>query len=204
MGHPFTDVTLVGRYVRLEPMGLHHVDGLVAAAAEDRSTYGLTLVPDGPEATREYVEHLVGLRERGEDVPFTTCDVATGRVVGSTSFLTLRWFFGREFPDAVEIGRTWLAGSVQRTVVNTEAKLLMLTHAFGTWDVVRVDLKTDERNARSRAAIERLGAHLDGIVRNWQPSFVPGEEGRPRNSALYSIVPEEWPAVRQRLTERLG
>jgi RimJ/RimL family protein N-acetyltransferase len=204
MAPAFTDVTLTGRVVRLEPIGLHHVDPLVAAADEDRSTYGLTLVPADHEAMTAYVENLVALRDRGEDVPFATCDATTGRVVGSTSFLTLRWYFGREVPDAVEIGRTWLAASAQRTAVNTEAKLLMLTHAFETWEVVRVDLKTDERNARSRAAIERIGGRLDGIVRNWQPSFVPGEEGRPRNSAMYSIIPEEWPDVRQGLEARLG
>lgn len=204
MGHAFTDVTLTGRHVRLEPIGPHHVEGLVAAAAEDRSTYGLTLVPDGRDAMAAYVANLVAMRDRGEDVPFATCEATTGRVVGSTSFLTLRWYFDRDVPDAVEIGRTWLAASAQRTVINTEAKLLMLTHAFETWAVVRVDLKTDERNARSRAAIERLGARLDGIVRNWQPSFVPGEEGRPRNSALYSIVPEEWPELKRRLADRLG
>ena len=204
MGPSFTDVTLTGRYVRLEPMGPRHVDGLVAAADEDRSTYGLTLVPADHEAMADYVANLVSLRDQGEDVPFVTCDAATGRVVGSTSFLTLRWYFDRDVPDAVEIGRTWLAASAQRTAVNTEAKLLMLTHAFETWEVVRVDLKTDARNERSRAAIERLGATLDGIVRNWQPSYVPGEEGRPRNSAMYSIVPEEWPALKQRLADRLG
>lgn len=204
MGPPFTDVTLTGRVVRLEPIRLHHVDGLVAAAQEDRSTYGLTLVPDGVDAMTSYVANLVAMRERGEDVPFATCDAVTGRVLGSTSFLTLRWFFDRTVPDAVEIGRTWLAASAQRTAVNTEAKLLMLTHAFETWEVVRVDLKTDARNARSRAAIERLGARLDGIVRNWQPSYVPGEEGRPRDSALYSIVPAEWPELKQRLVDRSG
>lgn len=204
MGHRFTDVELAGRHVRLEPIGRQHVDGLVAAASEDRSTYGLTLVPDGLDAMTAYVANLVALRERGEDVPFATCDASTGRVVGSTSFLTLRWYFGRDVPDAVEIGRTWLAASAQRSAVNTEAKLLMLTHAFETWDVVRVDLKTDARNTRSRAAIERLGARLDGIVRNWQPSFVPGEEGRPRDSALYSIVPSEWFELRRRLTDRLA
>ena len=106
---------------------------------------------------------------------------------------------GREFPDAVEIGGTWLSASAQRTGANTDAKLLMLTHAFDVWGVQRVDLKTDARNARSRAAIERLDARLDGVMRNWQPSLVPGEEGQPRDSALYSIIPSEWPAIRDRL-----
>ena len=99
----------------------------------------------------------------------------------------------------MEIGGTWLAASAQRTGANTDAKLLMLTHAFDVWDVQRLDLKTDARNARSRAAIERLGAQLDGVMRNWQPSYVPGEGGLPRDTALYSIIPSEWPAIRDRL-----
>ncbi len=122
--------------------------------------------------------------------------------MGATRFLWLRHYFDRAEPDAVEIGGTWLAASAQRTSINTEAKLLMLTHAFEAWKVSRVDLKTDARNARSRAAIERIGGKLDGIVRNWQPSLVPGEEGTPRDSALYSIIPSEWPAVKSALQPR--
>ena len=116
--------------------------------------------------------------------------------LGSTRFLALRYFYGRPHPDAVEIGGTWLTSTAQRTGVNTEAKLLMLTHAFETWQVQRVDLKTDARNDRSRRAIERIGGRLDGVMRHWQPSLVPGEEGRARDSAMYSILPEEWPDVR--------
>jgi RimJ/RimL family protein N-acetyltransferase len=123
--------------------------------------------------------------------------------VGATRFLWLRHYFDRPEPDAAEIGGTWLAASAQRTGINTEAKLLMLTHAFEVWGVQRVDLKTDARNERSRAAIERIGARLDGIVRNWQPSLVPGEAGRPRDSALYSIIPAEWPGVKAGLEQRL-
>lgn len=126
-------------------------------------------------------------------------DARTGRVLGATRFLWLRSYFGSEGPDAVEIGGTWLGASAQRTGANTDAKLLMLTHAFDGWGVQRLDLKTDARNAQSRAAIERLGARLDGVMRNWQPSYVPGEEGRARDTALYSIIPSEWPAIRQRL-----
>jgi RimJ/RimL family protein N-acetyltransferase len=149
------------------------------------------------------VEALVDLRERGHDVPFTTRDAADGRVLGATRFLWLRSYYDRAVPDAVEIGGTWLAASAQRTPVNTEAKLLMLTHAFETWGVQRVDLKTDARNARSRAAIERIGGKLDGVMRAWPPSLVPGEEGSARDSALYSIVPSEWPEVKAGLEARL-
>ena len=190
---------LHGEVVDLVPMSLDHVDGLVAAANVDRTTYGFTEVPADHESMTAHVLHLLELRARGTDVPFTTCDARTGHVLGATRFLWLRSYYGREFPDAVEIGGTWLAASSQRTGANTNAKLLMLTHAFQTWGVQRVDLKTDARNARSRAAIERLGAQLDGVMRSWQPSLVPGEEGKPRDSALYSIIPTEWPAIRDRL-----
>ena len=106
-------------------------------------------------------------------------------------------------PYAVEIGGTWLAASAQRTGINIEAKLLLLTHAFDTWSVGRVDFKTDARNERSRGAIAALGATFEGILRNWQPSHAPGEEGRLRDSAMYSITAVEWPAVRSHLNERL-
>ncbi len=190
---------LRGEVVHLESMTLDHVEGLLAAANVDRSTYGFTEVPADRASMTAHVSHLLGLRAGGSDVPFATCDAHTGRVIGATRFLWLRSYFGREFPDAVEIGGTWLSASAQRTGANTDAKLLMLTHALEIWGVQRVDLKTDARNARSRAAIERLGARLDGVMRNWQPSLVPGEQGQPRDSALYSIIPSEWPAIRDRL-----
>ena len=193
---------LRGEVVHLQPMALDHVDGLVAAATEDRVTYGFTELPADRESMTTHVSHLLELQARGSDVPFTTCDAQTGRVLGATRFLWLRSYFGREFPDAVEIGGTWLSASAQRTGANSDAKLLMLTHAFQAWGVQRVDLKTDARNARSRAAIERLGAQLDGVMRNWQPSHVPGEAGHPRDTALYSIIPSEWPAIRDRLGTR--
>jgi RimJ/RimL family protein N-acetyltransferase len=195
---------LRGRFVRLTPMTADDLDGLLAAASEDRTTYGYTSVPGDRAAMRTQVEALIAMRDRGHDVPFTTRDARDDRIVGSTRFLWLRSYFDRDVPDAVEIGGTWLAASAQRSAINTEAKLLMLAHAFETWRVQRVDLKTDARNERSRAAIERVGGRLDGVVRNWQPSLVPGEEGRSRDSALYSIVPSEWPGVRAALEARLA
>lgn len=195
---------LTGRWVRLTPMSHTDLDGLLAAANEDRATYGFTSVPADRAAMRAQVEALVALHERGHDVPFTTRDARGGRILGATRFLWLRSYYDRDAPDAVEIGGTWLAASAQRSAVNTEAKLLMLTHAFETWQVQRVDLKTDARNAQSRAAIERIGGRLDGVMRAWQPSLVPGEEGRARDSALYSILPDEWPGVKTRLQARLS
>ena len=193
--------TLVGREVTLRPWVVDDVDALVAAAAESREHYGLSAVPDGPDATRAYVARLLRQREAGDRLPFVT--VWRGRVVGSTSFIEPRvwdWPPGSALqrsdrPDVVEIGSTWLAASAQRTRCNTEAKLLMLAHAFERWQVHAVSFKTDERNARSRRAIERLGARFDGVRR----ADMPGADGTVRNSAHYSIVAAEWPAVRARL-----
>ena len=139
---------LIGSRMRLEPLRLDHVDGLVAAAAEDRGTYGWTTVPDGPGAMQGYVDYLLGLRDAGEWVPFVQVAVAGDRPVGMTNFLALR-YAGAAVPFAVEIGGTWLGASAQRTGINVEAKLLLLTYAFEEWGVGRVDLKTDARNERS-------------------------------------------------------
>ena len=127
-----------------------------------------------------------------------------GRLVGCTRFLEIRRWRGRPAPDEVEIGGTWLAADLQRTAVNTEAKLLLLGHAFEVWQVVRVAIATDSRNERSRRAIERIGARLEGVLRHHRPSMVPGEAGRPRDTALYSITDDDWPAVRQTLVDRLS
>jgi RimJ/RimL family protein N-acetyltransferase len=140
----------------------------------------------------------------GEDIAFVQIRVADDRVVGCTRFLTIRRRQGDAHPYAVEIGGTWLSASAQRSGVNTEAKLLLLTHAFDGWGVGRVDFKTDARNERSRNAIAALGATLEGVLRNWQPSHARGEDGRLRDSAIYSITDAEWPAVRARLEARLA
>ena len=198
------ELTLEGRRVRLEPLSLRHVDSLVVAASESRTTYGFTQVPATAAAMNTYVQDLLLQQANGEVLSFATFSIDSAAIVGCTRFLTIRSWFDRGVPDAAEIGGTWLAPSAQRTAINTEAKLLMLTHAFETWQVLRLDLKTDARNARSRAAIERLGATFDGVLRSWQPSQVPGEEGQARDSAMYSIVPSDWPSIKQLLTARLG
>ena len=149
------------------------------------------------------VRRLVADGDRGNVVAFATRRSDTNEIIGMTRFLTLRWFFDRDYPDAVEIGGTFLTADAQRTAANTEAKLLMMTHAFDVWGVRRLDLKTDERNERSRRAIERIGGRFEGVLRNWQAAQVDGEEGQTRNSAMYSILVEEWPDVRARLEERL-
>jgi RimJ/RimL family protein N-acetyltransferase len=198
---------LQGAQVRLEPLSLDHLDALVGVAAGPRDTYRLTIVPEGAGPMRKYVEAALTLRDSGAAVPFATVRLADSRIVGSTRFGNLEYWAWPEGvrappqpPDAAEIGWTWLASDAQRTAVNTEAKLLMLTHAFETWQVRRVNLRTDARNSRSRAAIERLGAKLDGILR----AHSPAADGGVRDTASYSILIAEWPAMKARLSERLA
>ena len=202
-------VTLEGRNVRLEPLSMDHVEALAAAAAESRDTYGWTFVPEGIEGAREYVAAALDLGEKRQAVPFATVALASGRVVGSTRFATFEYhgwppasphYRGEGVPDAVEIGWTWLAASAQRTPINTEAKWLMLRHAFTSWRVLAVRLNTDRRNERSRTAIKRIGGRLDGILR----ANRMGADGAVRDSAAYSIIESEWPAVDAALRERLA
>lgn len=192
---------LEGRHVRLEPLDASHARDLAHAAAESRDTFRYTVVPDGMSDAERYVTDLLAGQARGETVPYVQRDLATQRVVGATRFMTLRYDGATLF--AVEIGGTWLAASAQRRAINTEAKLLLLGHAFDTWGVTRVDLKSDARNERSRAAILRIGATFEGVLRQWQPSLVVGEEGRYRDTAYYSVIKEEWPARRESLAARL-
>lgn len=196
--------TLIGPYVRLEPLDRGHVAPLVEAADEDRAAYRYTSVPQGIEEAGRYVETMVSMWKAGEVIPFAQVDVARERVVGTTRLMTIRRLDNSSSPYAVEIGGTWLAASTQRSGINSNAKLLLLDYAFGTLGVGRVDLKTDARNERSRAAIARIGGTLEGILRGWQPSLVRGEEGRLRDSAMFSILDDEWPDVRQRLQARLN
>jgi RimJ/RimL family protein N-acetyltransferase len=194
---------LIGNLVRVEPLSMHHAADLTATAEDDRSSYGFTRVPRGSEEVEEYIRDQLGRAEEGELIPFAQIRLADGRAVGSTSYLSLRFRPEKPAPFAVEIGSTWLGASAQRTGINTETKLLLLEHAFETWSVARVDLKTDARNTRSRNAIEGLGAQFEGVLRNWQPSMVIGEEGRYRDSAMFSIMDSEWPDTKARLGERL-
>jgi RimJ/RimL family protein N-acetyltransferase len=192
--------------VTLRPLALADAGALALAAAESRGEYGYTRVPDSVEDARRYIELALSDRDAGRRMPFAI--EWHDRVVGSTSYLDIqqwRWPAGSplqraDYPDSVEIGSTWLAASAQRTRCNTEAKYLLLSHAFDVWRVHRVCLKTDERNARSRRAIERLGAVFEGVRR----SDMPAQDGAVRSSAYYSIVPAEWPLVRKRLEEALA
>jgi RimJ/RimL family protein N-acetyltransferase len=196
--------TLAGPYVRLEPLAPEHIDALVAAANEDRSSYSYTNVLQSRDEAAQYVDVMLSMWKLGEVVPFVQFEVARERVVGVTRIMTIRRLNESSSPYAVEIGGTWLAASTQRTGINTNAKLLLLEHAFTTIGVGRVDLKTDARNERSRNAIARIGATFEGVLRHWQPSMVPGEEGRLRDSAIFSILDTEWPDVRLRLQSTMA
>lgn len=193
---------LRGRLVRLEPLSHTHAADLALAAEEDRSSYAYTWVPRAHEVDA-YIETQLGRAARGTLAPYAQISLATGRAVGTTSYWEPRCWLSDDHLDAIEIGFTWLAASAQGTGLNTESKLLLLTHAFEEWLVSRVDLKTDARNARSRAAIEKTGARFEGVLRNWSRSWAPGEHGRLRDSAIFSVTADEWPAARTRLKARL-
>ena len=198
-------ITLQGRHVRLEPLEHHHVDGLAAASADDATLYQWSPVPRGKAEATQYIETALAWRDAGTAVPFAIVRVQDGIVLGSTRFWNLeRWAWpqghplhGRGVPDACEIGYTWLSRSAIRTVANTESKLLMLTHAFEAWQVLRVCFHTDVRNQRSRAALERIGGQCEGILRAHRMAA----DHIPRDSVRYSIVASEWPAVKQRLLQ---
>jgi N-acetyltransferase len=199
---------LSGRHVRLEPLSRGHIPGLVAAAAEDSGLYKWTPLPLDTAGMARYVDLAVRAREQCTAQPFATVRVADGKVIGSTRFFDIeRWLWPadhpearRSGPDGCEIGYTWLAASAVRTAANTEAKLLMLRHAFEEWRVHRVSFHTDMRNERSRAALARLGAVFEGTLRAHRLS----SDLIPRDSARFSIVAAEWPQVRARLEQRLA
>jgi len=204
MPAPYQIPTLVGQRVRLEPMTSLHLDGLVQAASEDRSSYLYTTIPQSRDEMATYVNDLLRQWELGEIIPFVQIELASDRVVGATRFMSIRSTNPEERPFAVEIGGTWLAASAQKTGINTESKLLLLEHAFSTLKVTRVELKTDARNERSRAAILRVGATFEGVLRCYQPSMVPGEEGFFRDSAMFSILDDEWSGVLESLVWQMS
>jgi RimJ/RimL family protein N-acetyltransferase len=189
-------VLLEGRHVRLEPFEPRHLPLLQEAArGQDVFTWFLTDSLSKPEAMEKWFNGVLAAHRAGDNVAFATVRRADGRVVGATTYLDIRR------PNrGLEIGNTWLRRDAQRTALNTEAKYLMLRHAFDALGAVRVQLKTDERNERSRAAILRLGAKFEGVLRRYQVRF----DGFVRNTAIYSITAEEWPGVRAGLEARLA
>jgi RimJ/RimL family protein N-acetyltransferase len=188
-------VTLEGQYVRLEPLLPAHEEPLIAAASDGRlwnST--VTIVPSSPARMIDYIQAALDGQATGKELPFVVTRKSTNQIVGTTRFYEIR-----PRDRAVAIGYTWLAKSAQRTAVNTESKLLLLTHAFEHWRCNRVELITDVLNRQSRAAILRLGAKQEGILR--RHLILPS--GRIRDSVIFSIIVDEWPEVRARLAESL-
>jgi len=196
---------LPGIHVRLEPLDRSHAGGLAAASAADPALYRWTFVPQGMAEAARYIEAALIARDEGIAVPFAIVRVEDDAIIGSTRFFNLeRWPWppgharhGRQRPDACEIGYTWLTRPAIRTAANTEAKRLLLTHAFESWQVLRVCLHTDARNLASRAAIERIGGRFEGILRAHRMS----SDYTARDSARFSIVAEEWPEVKRRLSQ---
>lgn len=198
---------LTGRHIRLEPLSPAHCDGLVAASSGDPILYQWSAVPIGRDAVHRYIETALAWREAGTAAPFATVRIADGVVIGCTRFFDVESFAwpeahprnSRELPDVCEIGYTWLSHAALRTAANTEAKLLMLTHAFEEWQMLRVCLHTDARNRRSQAAIERIGGKFEGVLR----AHKIAADFTVRDSWRYSILAAEWPEAKLRLTERL-
>jgi RimJ/RimL family protein N-acetyltransferase len=188
-------IVLLGKHVTLEPMELRHIDGL-KAAARDGQLWKLwfTSVP-APEKTREYVDQALHRRDQCRELVFVIHEHKTNKVIGSTRFMNVDSTHHR-----LEIGCSWYAQSYQRSAMNTEAKLLLLTHAFEQLSAIAVEFRTDFLNQRSRQAIERLGAKQDGILRNHQQSA----DGSYRDTVVYSIINSEWPAIKKHLNFLLG
>jgi RimJ/RimL family protein N-acetyltransferase len=200
VGAPLNVPVLHGSLVRLEPLAMRHAPDLARAAEEDRSSYEFTVVPraTGVEA------YLAAQFARDGLTPFAQVRMSDGMAVGCTAFCEPRTWPDRQDLCAIEVGWTWLAASAQGTGINVQAKLLLFTYAFETLGVACVDLKTDARNQHSRRAIERLGGRFEGVLRNWSPSRAPGQEGMLRDSAIFSVVAGEWPAVKSALSTRLA
>ena len=183
-------VMLEGDHVRLEPLTLGHLEVLCAVGLDPELWRWTGVTVTTRERMDAYVRTALEWQVAGSAVPFATVERASGKVVGSTRFANMSVQDRR-----VEIGWTWIAPPWQRTVINTEAKYLMLRHAFEVWDMNRVELKTDVLNTKSRRAIERLGAKEEGVFRHHQVT----ESGRLRDTVYYSILREEWGEIGKRL-----
>ena len=186
---------LEGRYVRLEPLTISHVQPLSQVGLDEELWRWIPVPVRTAADMTAYVETALKERDSGLAVPFVQIERASGRVVGSTRYASIERTHRR-----LEIGWTWVAPAWQRTVINTDAKYLLLRHAFEALGCMRVELKTDSLNERSRAAILRIGARQEGIFRNHMIT----SSGRIRHSVYFSIIDSEWPEVKSRLEARLG
>jgi RimJ/RimL family protein N-acetyltransferase len=188
-------ITLEGSAVRLEPLSLEHLPALINVGLEADIWRWMPRPVNSPADMRAFIEAALDALAAGTEMPFATIDRASGMVVGSTRFMAIEPRHRR-----LEIGYTWLAPAWQRTAINTDAKLLMLAHAFGVLGALRVEFKTDALNERSRAALAGIGAQEEGTLR-WH---ILTESGRRRDSVYFSVIEEEWPRVRQHLERRLA
>ena len=194
-----TPVTLTGAHVRLEPLSTAHHDGLCDAVSDGelwRLWY--TVIPE-PAQMRQEIQRRLDEQGRGAMCPFALIDPVSDTPVGMTTYMNIDQANRR-----LEIGSTWIRGSVQRTPLNTEAKRLLLSHAFDNLDCIAVEFRTHFFNQPSRRAIERLGAKLDGVLRSHQISLHPDAPGALRDTCVYSIIAAEWPTVRANLDYRLA
>lgn len=188
-------VVLQGAHVRLEPLSLHHHAALVQVGLDEELLRWTEAYPPTPEGLRAYIEAALQLQAEGTALPFAVISTADGRAVGSTRYGNIERAHRR-----VEIGWTWYGRAWQRTAVNTESKYLLLAHAFETLGCIRVEFKTDALNERSRRALLRIGAKEEGIFRHHM--ILPS--GRVRDTVYYSIIDDEWPAVRAHLQTLLA
>jgi RimJ/RimL family protein N-acetyltransferase len=189
-----TPVVLDGVRVRLEPMTMEHLDALAEAGGYEELWRWTRANASTRAAMREYMEEALTEQRAGSSMPFVTIDKPSGAVVGSTRFGNID--IGNR---KVEIGWTWVTPRFQRTYVNTEAKYLMLSRAFDVWECVRVELKTDLLNAKSRTAMLRLGAVEEGVLRRHMLT----QRDRFRDTVYYSVLDSEWPAIRDRLRQEV-
>lgn len=183
-------VLLEGRRVRLEPMRENHLASLVTAGAHEELWRWTNVRADSVEGMTAYVNEALTAAAGGAALPFVTVDIASGEIIGSTRFANIDHANRR-----VEIGWTWITPAFQRSYVNSEAKYLMLCHAFETWNCIRVELKTDLLNEKSRTAMIRIGAKEEGTLRKHIVTYT----GRLRDSTYYSVLDTEWPDVKARL-----
>ena len=190
----FDAPVLAGRHIRLEPLSLAHVDGLLAAADEEVFRHLRDAVPTNHESGEKWVRNVQASHDREERVPWAQVDAVTGEVAGSTSYYEVDPAL-----RTVAIGHTWLGRRWWRTGANTESKLLLLRHAFDDLGAVRVVWHTDIRNERSQAAIARLGALREGVFRKHRIR----RDGSWRDTVQFSMTDDDWPTVRDRLTTRL-
>jgi RimJ/RimL family protein N-acetyltransferase len=192
---PTEIITLEGQHARLEPLAMHHHDELVDAVC-DGELWKLwyTSVPT-PEGMRAEIDRRLGLHAQGSMLPFAVRRLDSGKLCGMTTYMNID-----ERNCRVEIGSTWYAASAQRTAINSECKLMLLTHAFETLDCIAVEFRTSWMNHASRTAIARLGAKQDGVLRNHQLMA----DGMYRDTVVFSIISQEWPVVKRHLAFKLG